>query len=45
MKARAKEAAFWVAVALTGAAGVWFLKIAAARLPLPEGAKDAIAAL
>lgn len=45
MRTRAKEAAFWLAVALAGAAGVWLVKITAARLPLPQGAKDAAAAL
>lgn len=45
MNRRAKEAAFWVAVALAGALGVWMLKILGARLPLPDGAKEAIAAL
>lgn len=45
MKRQAKEAAFWVAVALAGVAGVYFVKIAAARLPLPPAAKEAAAAL
>ncbi len=41
----AKEGAFWLAVALAGAVGVWMVKIVAARLPLPQGAKEAAAAL
>jgi hypothetical protein len=45
MKRRAKEAAFWAAVALAGVVGVWMVKITAARLPLPAGAKEAVAAL
>ena len=45
MRRQAKELSFWAAVALAGVAGVWMVKIAAARLPLPQGAKDAAAAL
>jgi hypothetical protein len=41
----AKEGIFWIAVGLAGVVGVWLVKIAAARLPLPQGAKDAAAAL
>lgn len=45
MKRQAREAAFWIAVALTGVVGVYAVKIAAARFPLPDGMKEAAAAL
>lgn len=40
-----RDLAFWAAVMLAGVAGVALFKVAAARLPVPDGLNEFAAAL
>lgn len=45
MKGALKDAAFWVAVGLAGAATIGILKAVAGRFKLPDGLESVIGAL